>query len=140
MTGMPINMGVLIKNVLKKARVKKGQNFGFVGLLTRFLCGHVIEEEEADYRPTYDPRGIDVKKTKEPEGINGPVLAVNERNARIDNMLSHLVWPGYEEPLDDDVATEDEMARVDSDIESSDDEEEDSKMEKATLAPTNDEE
>ncbi|MCD9559115.1 hypothetical protein HAX54_016848 [Datura stramonium] len=39
-------------------------------------------------------------------------------------------------PLDDDVATEDEMARIDSDIESSDDDEEDSKMGEAALAPT----
>ncbi|MCD9640879.1 hypothetical protein HAX54_026590 [Datura stramonium] len=35
---------------------------------------------------------------------------------------------GFEEPLDDDVATEDEMARVDSDIESSGDNEKDSEM------------
>ncbi|MCD7467270.1 hypothetical protein HAX54_004599 [Datura stramonium] len=46
----------------------------------------------------------------------------------------------YKEPLDDDVATEDEMARVDSDIESSDDDEEDSEMGEAALAPTDDEE
>ncbi|MCD7470757.1 hypothetical protein HAX54_010863 [Datura stramonium] len=43
-------------------------------------------------------------------------------------MSKERVGPGYEEPLDDDVATEDEMARVDSDIESSDEEEEDSEM------------
>ncbi|MCD9643790.1 hypothetical protein HAX54_031489 [Datura stramonium] len=157
MTRMSINVGVLIKNVLKRARVKKGQNFGFRGLLTRFLHRHDIEEEEADYRPANDPRRIDVTEKKEPEGINGAFLSVNERNARIDNILSHLygmqmlqlrmngvieeqlqqlnidyplsehlqahcrVGLGYEEPLDDDVATEDEMTRVDSDLESSDD-------------------
>ncbi|MCD7452787.1 hypothetical protein HAX54_018140 [Datura stramonium] len=59
--------------------------------------------------------------TKEPEGINSLVLYVNERNTCIDSMLSHLYGPGFEEPLDYDVATKDEMARVDSDIESSDD-------------------
>ncbi|MCD7457650.1 hypothetical protein HAX54_035682 [Datura stramonium] len=75
--------------------------------------GHNIEKEEADYRPSYDPRGVDVTKTKEPEGINGPVLTVNKHNARIDNMLSHLVGPVYEEPLDDDVAMEDKMEKVD---------------------------
>ncbi|MCD7446325.1 hypothetical protein HAX54_002188 [Datura stramonium] len=82
---MPVNVGVLIKNVLKRARVKKGQNFVFGGLLTRFLCGHDIEEEEANYKPSYDPRRIDLTKIKEPEVINGPVLSFNERNARIDN-------------------------------------------------------
>ncbi|MCD9641343.1 hypothetical protein HAX54_027497 [Datura stramonium] len=133
MTGMPINVGVLIKNVLKRARPKKGQNFEFGGILTRFLRGHDIEEEEADYRPDYDPRWIDVIKTKEPKGINGPVLFVNERNMQIENMSSHLY--GYEEALDDDVATEDDMAKVESDIESSDDNEEDSEMGEAALAP-----
>ncbi|MCD9640278.1 hypothetical protein HAX54_025480 [Datura stramonium] len=64
----------------------------------------------------------------------------------MDNPLSEhsralcRVGPGFEEPLDDDVATEDEMARVDSDMESSDDNEEDSEMGEASLAPTDDEE
>ncbi|MCD9638493.1 hypothetical protein HAX54_022493 [Datura stramonium] len=38
------------------------------------------------------------------------------------------VGPRFEEPLDDDLATKDEMVRVDSDIESSDAEEKDSEM------------
>ncbi|MCD7449318.1 hypothetical protein HAX54_051258 [Datura stramonium] len=175
MTRMPINVGVLIKNLLKRARVNKGQNFGFGDLLTRFLRGHDIEEEEVDCKPYYDPRRIYMTKTKEPKGINGLVLSFNECNVRIDNMLSHLygmqmlqlrmngmieeqlqqlnmdyplsehsralcrAGPGYEEPLDDDVAKEDEMTRIDSDIESSDDNEEDSEMERASLAPINDE-
>ncbi|MCD7453860.1 hypothetical protein HAX54_022356 [Datura stramonium] len=50
------------------------------------------------------------------------------------------VGPGFKEPLDDDVATDDEMVRVDSDIESSDDNEEDSEIGEATLTPTGDEE
>ncbi|MCD7469014.1 hypothetical protein HAX54_007629, partial [Datura stramonium] len=145
-TGMPINVGVLIKNVLKRATVKKGQNFEFRGLLTRFLRGHDIEEEEADYRAAYDPRGVHMTKIKEPEGINGPVLTVNERNARIDNMLSYLFgmqmlqfrmngsWAWIQGAFVDDMAMEDKMARVDSDIESSDDDEEDSEMGEAALA------
>ncbi|MCE3214924.1 hypothetical protein HAX54_000270 [Datura stramonium] len=48
--------------------------------------------------------------------------------------------PGYEEPLDDDVSMEDEMERVDSDIESSDDDEDDSKMGEAALPPIDNEE
>ncbi|MCD7450304.1 hypothetical protein HAX54_005146 [Datura stramonium] len=117
-----------------------------------------------NYRPIYDPKGVDVMKTKGPEGINGPFHYVNEHNARIDNMLSHLygmqmlqlrmngvteeqlqqlnldyplsehsrpfyrVGPGFEKPIDDDMATEDEMVRVDSDIKSSDPEEKDFEM------------
>ncbi|MCE3051126.1 hypothetical protein HAX54_048950 [Datura stramonium] len=55
-------------------------------------------------------------------------------------VIEKEVGPGYEEPLDDDVSTEDEMTRVDSDIESSDDDEEDSEMGEAALAPTDYEE
>ncbi|MCD7465725.1 hypothetical protein HAX54_001813 [Datura stramonium] len=175
-TVMQKGEGVLIKNVLRRARVKKDQNIGFGGLLTRFLRGHDIEEEEVDYKPFYDPRGIDVTKTKEAEGINGPFLSVNEHNAQSDNMLSHLysmpmfqlrmngvtkeqqqqlnmdypmsehsrslcrVGLGFEEPIDDDMGIEDEMVRVDSDIESSDDEEHDFEMGEASLSPTDDEE
>ncbi|MCE3050451.1 hypothetical protein HAX54_047226 [Datura stramonium] len=98
------------------SKSKKGQNFGFGGLLTRFLCGHDIEEEEADYRTSYDPRGIDVTKMKEPEGINGPDT----------RSLLMMMW--------------NEMARVDSHIESSDDNEEDSAIGEVALAPTYDEE
>ncbi|MCD7458173.1 hypothetical protein HAX54_037465 [Datura stramonium] len=139
MTGVQINIVVIIKNVLRRARVKKSQSFWFGGLLTRFLCGHQIEEEEMDYRHIYDPRGIDVTKIKKPEGVHGQVLSVNERNARSDNMLSHLYELGleFEKPLD--VAIEEEMARVDSGIESTDAEEEDSEMGEAALAPIDDE-
>ncbi|MCE3051103.1 hypothetical protein HAX54_048914 [Datura stramonium] len=102
------------------------------------------------------------------KGVDDPVLFVNERKARIDNMLSHLyniqmpqlrmngvfekylnmdypmsehlralcrVAPEFEEPFDDDMAIEDEMARVDSDIESSDAEKKSSKMEKLLFPP-----
>ncbi|MCD9642812.1 hypothetical protein HAX54_029831 [Datura stramonium] len=77
--------------------------------------------------------------------ING----VNEEQLQQLNMdyplSEHLralcrVGPGYEEPLDYDVAMEDEMARVDSYIESSDDNEEDFEMGEASLAPTEDKE
>ncbi|MCD9561442.1 hypothetical protein HAX54_020553 [Datura stramonium] len=82
--------------------------------------GHDIEEEETDYKPTYDPRGVDMTK----KGTKG----------------YKRVGPRYEDPLDDDVATEDEMERVDSNIESSDDDEKDSEMGKAVISPKDDEE
>ncbi|MCE3051835.1 hypothetical protein HAX54_050936 [Datura stramonium] len=112
MIGMPINVGVLIKKVLKRARVKKDQNFGFGGLLTRFLHGHDIEEEEeADYKPAYDPKGIDVTKTKELRLRMNGLTEEHLQQLNIGYPLSkhsralYRVGPGYEEPLDDDVAT-----------------------------------
>ncbi|MCE3050563.1 hypothetical protein HAX54_047523 [Datura stramonium] len=69
-----------------------GLNFEFNALGDCNLnMGHDIEEEEADYRPAYEPWGVDVTKTKKSEGINSPILIVNKRNARIENMLSHFM-------------------------------------------------
>ncbi|MCE3051874.1 hypothetical protein HAX54_051093, partial [Datura stramonium] len=90
MVGMPVKVGVIIKNVLGRVEVKKGQSFGCGSLLTRFLRGHEIEEEEENYKPRYEPKGIDLTKTKYTEGVHGLILSFNERNARIGNMLSHL--------------------------------------------------
>ncbi|MCD9640840.1 hypothetical protein HAX54_026545 [Datura stramonium] len=74
----------------QEARVKKGQRFSFGGFLTRFLRAKKVEEEEADYRPWHDPKGLDVTKTKEPEIQHNLVLSISERNAHINNILSHL--------------------------------------------------
>ncbi|MCD9642045.1 hypothetical protein HAX54_028635 [Datura stramonium] len=63
MIGMLVNVGVIIKDVLRRERVKKGERFSFGGLLTRFLRGNQINKEMVDYRPRYDPHRIDVKKT-----------------------------------------------------------------------------
>ncbi|MCD9645714.1 hypothetical protein HAX54_034851 [Datura stramonium] len=52
---------------------------------------NVVREFIANWMPKdKSNQGIDMTKTKEPEGIKGPVLYVNERNVRIDSMLRHL--------------------------------------------------
>ncbi|MCD7454827.1 hypothetical protein HAX54_026170 [Datura stramonium] len=98
-----------------------------------------IDEEVVDYRPRYDPEGIDVTKTKDPKGIHGSVLSISERNACINNVLSHLygiVGPSFEEPFDDDEATGEENAIVYFDLES-DDDGDDSKMGEVVFDRTN---
>ncbi|MCD7471707.1 hypothetical protein HAX54_012329 [Datura stramonium] len=67
-------------------------------------------------------------------------LCVPNSVARWTRHQQFRVVLGFEETLDDDVSTEDKMERVDSDLESSDDNEEDSKMGEATLAPIDEEE
>ncbi|MCD9644551.1 hypothetical protein HAX54_032832 [Datura stramonium] len=78
------------KDVLRMARVKKGQRFSFGGLLTQILREQQIDEAAVDYRPRYDPKGLDVTKKKELDYIHGLVLSISERNACIDNVLSYL--------------------------------------------------
>ncbi|MCD7469152.1 hypothetical protein HAX54_007991 [Datura stramonium] len=103
-----------------------------------------VTEKEALNRllgtPNADPQSF-VDLVKKPPYRNiRHTLCVPNSVARLTHHQQLGVGLGYDEPLDDDVATEGEMERVDSDIESSDDDEEDSKMRAATLAPTNDEE
>ncbi|MCE3215420.1 hypothetical protein HAX54_002334 [Datura stramonium] len=76
------------RDVLRREKVKKGQRFSFGVLLTRFLRKKQIDEELVNYRPRYDPKELDVKKTKEPKGIYCLVLSISD--ARIDNFLSNL--------------------------------------------------
>ncbi|MCD7463144.1 hypothetical protein HAX54_050034 [Datura stramonium] len=45
----PVNVGVIVKDVLRRERVKKGQRFSFGGFLTRFPRAQQIEEEDVDY-------------------------------------------------------------------------------------------
>ncbi|MCD7473016.1 hypothetical protein HAX54_014552, partial [Datura stramonium] len=49
-----------------------------------------INVEVVGYGPWYDPKGLDVMKTKETEDIHGPMFSINARNMGIDNVLSHL--------------------------------------------------
>ncbi|MCD9560239.1 hypothetical protein HAX54_018743 [Datura stramonium] len=82
----------------------------------------------------------DVIKTKEPEGKQGPELSIKEHlhQLNMDYPLSeHLrslyrVGLGFEESFDDDDATDEEQAKVDSD-----DDGDDSEMEKATFSSIN---
>ncbi|MCD7453861.1 hypothetical protein HAX54_022357 [Datura stramonium] len=53
---------------------------------------------------------------------------------------ANKVGPGFKDPLDDDVATEHKMARVDLNIEFSDDKEEDFEMGEAAVTPKDEKE
>ncbi|MCD7469929.1 hypothetical protein HAX54_009346, partial [Datura stramonium] len=116
------NSGMILKTALRKTRTMKGKRFSFGGLLTQFLRGHKIEEEASHYRPHQDLKGLDITKTKEPEGQHDLVLSIAERNARNNSYMSHIygiemlqlralsrVGPGLE-PLNDDDPTDDKQA------------------------------
>ncbi|MCD7463942.1 hypothetical protein HAX54_051728 [Datura stramonium] len=142
--------------------------YGIQELLTNMRIGHLHVK---------NLRGVTyMTNTTKLEGINGPVLSINECNARIHNMLSHLysmqmlqlrmnvmteellqllnmdyllsehsqalcrVRLGFEDPLDDDVAIEDETTRVDSDIEYSADDDKAFEMGEDALSPMDNEE
>ncbi|MCD7454126.1 hypothetical protein HAX54_023544 [Datura stramonium] len=102
-----------------------------------------IEEEVVDYSPRYEPKGLEVTKTKETKGIHDLMLSISKHNMRIDNVHSHLssmkmLHLSFEEPIDDDDATNKEQARVDYNLECDSDDEDHSEMGEAAYAPTDD--
>ncbi|MCD9639574.1 hypothetical protein HAX54_024190, partial [Datura stramonium] len=80
-----------------------------------------IDEDIVDYRPWYNPKGLDVTKKKESKVIHGPMLSIS-----------------FEESFDDDDSTGEEQTRVDPDL-VSDDNGNDSEIGEAAFASTNDE-
>ncbi|MCE3215058.1 hypothetical protein HAX54_000708 [Datura stramonium] len=121
----------------------------------RSRMGQVTPNEDASMPPqppkryssvgSWRKKEIDVIKTKDPDGIHGPVPSISERNALIDNVLSHLygmqtlqVGPIFEEPLGNDDVTDEEQARVDSELEF-DNDGDDFEMGEAAFAPIDDE-
>ncbi|MCD7469827.1 hypothetical protein HAX54_009130 [Datura stramonium] len=81
MTRRPVNVEVIMRGVLRRVRVKKGQRFSFWDLLIQFLRAQLIEEEDIDYRMRNILKRIDVMKTKDFKSQHGPVLSIIEHNA-----------------------------------------------------------
>lgn len=54
MTGIPINIGLVICVVVQKAKVHKKGSFRFGALLKKFLCVIKIEEFLMDYKPLWN--------------------------------------------------------------------------------------
>lgn len=55
-----INIGQVILSAMKKARYQQGHNYGFEGMLTRFLRRHRVDEVELDYKLDVFTRSIDI--------------------------------------------------------------------------------
>ncbi|MCD7471826.1 hypothetical protein HAX54_012547 [Datura stramonium] len=118
-TEQEVNVGVIIKDVLRRARVKKGQRFSFGGLLTRFLRGHQIDKEVVDYRSRMNG---ETEEQLQQLNMDYPLSKHSRSLCR--------VGPGFEKPLDYDDAIDEEHARVESD-----DDGDNSEMGKLVLPP-----
>lgn len=74
----------------KEGVLLSGVQYGFSGLLTRFLRSNGVEEEELDYRPVVDTHAVDVSRMKGLDGAHRPVLTMPKYQARNDEILSHM--------------------------------------------------
>lgn len=90
MTDVLINVGVVIRATIWKARVQKEVWFYFGGFLTKFLRENEVEEDMTNYKPSRNLRGFDVTRVKEPSFVRRPALSIAEKNARDDSLFLHL--------------------------------------------------
>ncbi|MCD7460841.1 hypothetical protein HAX54_044573, partial [Datura stramonium] len=135
-------IGVIMRDILRRERARKGQRFSFRGLLNRFLRARQVVEEEVNYRLQHDLKGLDSlvwdanASAEDRRSDRGAAATGN-----IDYSLSehsralYRVGLGFEEPFNDDDPTDDEKAHIDSNLEYDADEGEDFEMGEATYAP-----
>lgn len=76
-----INVGVLIKSIMKKVQNHQGRRYGFSGLLTKLLRSHNTEEEALDYKPQLERRPVDVTRTRALDVSRGPIATLAEQYA-----------------------------------------------------------
>ncbi|MCD7459607.1 hypothetical protein HAX54_041436 [Datura stramonium] len=103
MTERPVNVRVIIKDVLRrervKERVKKGKIFSFEGLLTRFMIDQQIDEEVVDHRTMLRMSGVTEEQLQQ-LNMNYPL---SEHSRAL-----YRVGPGFEEPINYDDTTNEE--------------------------------
>ncbi|KAG5591738.1 hypothetical protein H5410_042252 [Solanum commersonii] len=69
-----VNIGAVLKSVMRKARVHKGRKYAFGGLITSLCRPAIVSEENMDYIAPLFPAPVDITRTKGPVTKFGPTL------------------------------------------------------------------
>lgn len=78
MTGLELNIGIVLKSTMRKARVHKGCRYTFGGLITE-LCSHAcVPTEEFDYCPHIEAPLYIVTNVQGLEIATGLILTIAE--------------------------------------------------------------
>ncbi|KAH0763513.1 hypothetical protein KY290_019586 [Solanum tuberosum] len=96
MKGMPINVGVILRQNMMKFRNNLRWRFCYGGLITRFLRAEGIEEETVDMTVAYHPdltgKLVDMTRIKALDTSHGHVLFAQERQAYDDSVMARMFW------------------------------------------------
>ncbi|KAG5587144.1 hypothetical protein H5410_047578 [Solanum commersonii] len=76
MTPTKLNIDVVLKSAMRKARVHKGYRYTFGGLITRLCCTGGVPEESLDYMEQLFLVLVVITKTKEPDNEFGLTLTI----------------------------------------------------------------
>ncbi|KAG5631778.1 hypothetical protein H5410_003495 [Solanum commersonii] len=91
MIGTAVNIGAVLKSVMRKAQVHKGHMYDFGGLITRMCRVAGALEENLDYMAPLFPTSVDITRTKGPDTEFGPNLITVERH-RHDELIMAIMY------------------------------------------------
>uniref|UniRef100_M1DNK7 Putative plant transposon protein domain-containing protein n=1 Tax=Solanum tuberosum TaxID=4113 RepID=M1DNK7_SOLTU len=90
MTSTKLNIGAILKSIMKKACVHKGSRYTFGGLITRLCHDAGVPEEHLDYMAPLFPTPVDITRTKGPDTEFGPTLTTAERHRRDELIMARM--------------------------------------------------
>ncbi|KAK4734815.1 hypothetical protein R3W88_009076 [Solanum pinnatisectum] len=90
MTGTELNIGVIVKSAMRKARVHKGHMYAFGGLITQMCRAAGVPEENVDYIAPVYPALVDITRTKGPDTVFGPTLTTVEHHRRDEFIMARM--------------------------------------------------
>ncbi|KAH0650056.1 hypothetical protein KY284_029968 [Solanum tuberosum] len=82
MTAIELNIGVVSKSAMQKARVHKRHKYAFGGLITRMCHVPGVPEENVDYMAPLFPAPVGITRTKGPDTEFGQTLTTAEHYKR----------------------------------------------------------
>lgn len=90
MMAVEVNIGVVLKTAMRKARVHKGRRFAFGGLITKLCRVAGVPEENVDYMAPLFPAPVDITRTKGLDTEFSPTLTTAERNRRDELIMARM--------------------------------------------------
>ncbi|KAH0655763.1 hypothetical protein KY285_030645 [Solanum tuberosum] len=109
MTGMELNIGAIVKFSMRKSRVHKGHKYAFGGLITKLCRVARVPEKNVDYMSPLYP---------------APLGEVERRYPLNDHARALLgIGLEFQEPIENDIPTDEENMRTGSDVDSDSEEE-----------------
>ncbi|KAG5604798.1 hypothetical protein H5410_026290 [Solanum commersonii] len=132
LTGMELNIGVIMKSSMRKTRVHKGHMYAFDGgLITKMFRVAGVLGENVDYMAPLYPTPVDITRSKGPDIDFGPTIITVERHRRDELIMARMhyflndhakallgISPEFREPIENDIPTDEENLRTWSDVDS----------------------
>ncbi|KAK4733956.1 hypothetical protein R3W88_008217 [Solanum pinnatisectum] len=90
MTATKVNIGVVLKSSMRKARVHKGHMYAFGGLITSLCRVAGVPKENVDYMAPLFPAPVNITRTKGVDTEFGPTLTIAERHRRVELIMARM--------------------------------------------------